>query len=99
MKLICLGMKLKISSDIYRLENQKAGDPGTYQKEVWSTLAGKTFEEISELAAQGKLSEEAQKYYEYLKKAKEEGADIEQIQLDYLQSQGACYRYNRSINY
>lgn len=64
----------------------KAGDPGTYQKEVWSTLAGKTFEEISELAAQGKLSEEAQKYYEYLKKAKEEGADIEQIQLDYLQS-------------
>lgn len=64
----------------------QAGDPGTYQKEVWSTLAGKTFEEISELAAQGKLSKEAQKYYEYLKKAKEEGADIEQIQLDYLQS-------------
>lgn len=66
--------------------NPKAGDPGTYQKEVWSSLAGKTYEEISELAAQGKLSEEAQKYYEYLKKAKEEGEDIERMQLEFIQS-------------
>jgi hypothetical protein len=44
--------------------------------ETWSSLAGKTWEEIELLAAQGLLSEEGMKFYEALRKSKEEGEDI-----------------------
>ena len=42
----------------------------------YDSLAGKSFEEIEKLAISGKLTEEATGYYEALKKAREEGADI-----------------------
>lgn len=42
----------------------------------YSTLAGKSWEDIELLAAQGKLTEEAQGYYEALKKAREEGEEL-----------------------
>lgn len=51
----------------------------------WASLAGKTWEEIEKLASQGKLSEEGMKFYEELKKAKEEGADLTKMQLEYLE--------------
>lgn len=49
----------------------------------WSSLSGMRWEDIELLAAQNKLSESAQKYYEALKKAKEEGEDL-QAQLENL---------------
>ena len=51
----------------------------------WDTLAGKTWEEIEELAAQGRLSEEGMKFYEALKAAKEEGDDLAARQEEYLE--------------
>lgn len=57
---------------------------GTVDK--WSSLAGKSYEEISKLAAEGKLSTEGEKYYEALKKAKEEGDDLAAKQEEYLES-------------
>ncbi|MDR0207346.1 MAG: hypothetical protein LBI45_08850 [Bacteroidales bacterium] len=51
----------------------------------WASLAGKTWEEIERLASQGKLSEEGQKYYEALKKAKEEGDDLAKRQEEFLE--------------
>ncbi len=53
--------------------------------EEWTSLAGKTWKEIEALAAQGKLSEDGMKFYEALKKAKEEGEDITKMQEDYLE--------------
>lgn len=44
----------------------------------YSTLAGKSWEDIELLAAQGKLTKEAQEYYEALKKAREEGEELEE---------------------
>ncbi|MCL1937588.1 MAG: tape measure protein [Candidatus Azobacteroides sp.] len=52
----------------------------------WASLAGKTWEDIEKLAAQGKLSEEGQKYYEALKKAKEEGDDLAKRQEEFLET-------------
>ena len=47
--------------------------------EKWyDELAGKSWEDIELLAAQGKLTDEAQEYYEALKAAKEEGVDLQQ---------------------
>ncbi|MGL5682634.1 MAG: hypothetical protein ACRDDZ_06190 [Marinifilaceae bacterium] len=54
--------------------------------EEWSSLSGKSFEEIELLASQGKLSEEGQKYFEALKKAREEGEDLAARQEEYLES-------------
>jgi len=54
-------------------------------------LAGKTYEEIGELAAKGKLSKEGQAYYEALKKAKEEGIDLAKSQEDYLEKVKELY--------
>lgn len=54
-------------------------------RDVYTSLAGKTYEEISQLAAQGKLSKEGQAYYEALKKAKAEGDDLAKRQEEYLQ--------------
>jgi tape measure domain-containing protein len=51
----------------------------------WASLAGKTWEDIEKLAAQGKLSEEGRKYYEALKKAKEEGYDLAARQEEYVE--------------
>lgn len=51
----------------------------------WEGLQGKSWEEIEVLAAAGKLSEEGMKYYEALKKAKEEGEDLAQRQEEYLE--------------
>lgn len=59
--------------------------------EEWSSLAGKTWEQIEALAYQGKLSEEGQKFYEALKKAKEEGASIEDMQEQYLEKMKEVY--------
>lgn len=44
----------------------------------YSTLAGQSWEDIELLAAQGKLTKEAQEYYEALKKAREEGEELEE---------------------
>ena len=54
--------------------------------EEWTSLAGKTWEEIEMFAAQGKLSEEGMKFYEALKAAKEEGDDLVARQAEYLES-------------
>lgn len=51
----------------------------------WEGLQGKSWEEIEVLAAAGKLSDEGMKYYEALKKAKEEGEDLAQRQEEYLE--------------
>jgi hypothetical protein len=61
--------------------------PGDWKVvETWGSLAGKTWEEIEMLAAQGKLSEETMKIYEALRKAKEEGWDLAASQEDYLKN-------------
>ena len=52
----------------------------------WGSLEGKSWEEIEQLAAAGKLSEEGMQYYEALKKAKEEGEDLAARQEEYLES-------------
>ena len=59
--------------------------------EDWVTLAGKTYQDIEKLAAEGKLSAEGQKYFEALKAAKAEGADLEKQQIDYLESLRETY--------
>jgi hypothetical protein len=51
----------------------------------WASLAGKSYEEIEALAERGKLSEEGEKFFQALKAAKEEGEDIEQRQIEYLE--------------
>jgi hypothetical protein len=51
----------------------------------WGSLAGKTFEEIEELAAQGKLSDSAKEVFEAFKAAKEEGEDLVVMQEEYLE--------------
>ena len=51
----------------------------------WASLAGKTWEEIELLAAQGLLSEEGMKFYEALKKAKDEGEDLAKRQEEFLE--------------
>lgn len=55
------------------------------EKQTEISLAGKTFEEIELLAAEGKLSEEGQKFYDALKKAKEEGANLADMELQMLE--------------
>lgn len=59
--------------------------------EEWRSLAGKSWEQIEALAAQGKLSEEGMKFYEALKKAKEEGSDLEKMQVEYLEKLREVY--------
>lgn len=59
--------------------------------EEWSSLANKSWEQIEELASQGKLSEEGERFYEALKKAKEEGKDLEQMQIEYLEKMREIY--------
>jgi len=54
--------------------------------DVSSSLAGKTYEEIETLAAEGKLSKEGNDYFEALKKAKEEGVDLVKQSAEYLES-------------
>lgn len=44
----------------------------------YSSLQGKSWDEIELLAAQGKLSDEAMEYYEAMKAAREEGEDLQQ---------------------
>ena len=51
----------------------------------WSSLLGKTFEEIELLAAQGLLSKEGMALYEALKKAKAEGEDLAKRQEELLE--------------
>lgn len=51
-----------------------------------SSLEGKSWEEIEKLAASGALSEEGMKYYEALKKAREEGEDLIAREQQYLES-------------
>lgn len=59
--------------------------------EEWSSLATKSWEQIEELASQGKLSEEGERFYEALKQAKEEGKDLEQMQIEYLEKMREIY--------
>lgn len=47
-------------------------------EKFYSELAGQSWEDIELLAAQGKLTDEAQEYYEALKAAKEEGVDLQE---------------------
>lgn len=55
-------------------------------KEDWSSLSGKSWDEIEKLASSGALSEEGMKYYEALKKAREEGEDLRAREQEYLES-------------
>jgi hypothetical protein len=57
----------------------------------WSSLVGRTFEEIELFAAQGLLSEEGMKLYEALKKAKEEGEDLAARQDEFLEKVRETY--------
>ena len=83
----------KVMKPFYKLEKGKEWEdinsvPAWLQPLVWdkwNSLAGKTFEEIELFAAQGRLSEEGMKYYEALKKAKEEGEDLAKRQEDFLE--------------
>ena len=50
--------------------------------EVWSPLAHKTWDQIEAFASQGKLSEEGMRLYEALKKAKEEGVELNKKTLE-----------------
>lgn len=52
----------------------------------WELLGDKSWEEIEHLAAAGKLSEEGQKYYEALKKAREEGKALADREVQYLEN-------------
>lgn len=51
----------------------------------WESLAGKTWEEIEKLAAQGKLSEEGVKYYNALKSARMEGDSLAKRQEEFIE--------------
>lgn len=94
----------KAQEDLWKQLTQQQYKSGEYFKktglfgwgkgkivEEWSSLAGKTWEDIEKLAAQGKLSEEGLKFYEALKKAKEEGVDLAQMQGDYLEKLNETY--------
>lgn len=50
--------------------------------DVYSSLAGKSYEDIEKLYTEGKLDEKVSKLFEQLKKLKEEGADINQMLAD-----------------
>ncbi|NLZ30955.1 MAG: hypothetical protein GX885_09490, partial [Methanomicrobiales archaeon] len=64
----------KLSGEQYKMtEHVKKGKI----REVWSPLARKTWEQIEHFASQGQLSEEGMRFYEALKKAKEEGAELD----------------------
>ena len=56
---------------------------GKYEGDV--SLAGKTYEDIALLSAKGLLSKDAEAYFQALEKAKAEGLDIQQMQLEYLE--------------
>lgn len=94
----------KAQADLWKQLTQQQYKSGEYFKrtgmfgwgkgkivEQWSSLAGKTWEDIEKLATQGKLSAEGMKFYEALKKAKEEGADLVQMQEDYLEKLKETY--------
>lgn len=59
--------------------------------EEWKEIGRLSFEQIEKLAFEGKLSETAQRYYEALKKARDEGEDLQQMQLEYLESLKETY--------
>lgn len=50
--------------------------------DVYSSLAGKSYEDIEKLYTEGKLDDKVAKLFEQLKKLKEEGADINQMLAD-----------------
>ena len=50
--------------------------------DIYSSLAGKSYEDIEKLYTEGKLDEKVSKLFEQLKKLKEEGADIDQMLAD-----------------
>lgn len=50
--------------------------------DIYSSLAGKSYEDIEKLYTEGKLDEKVSKLFEQLKKLKEEGADINQMLAD-----------------
>jgi tape measure domain-containing protein len=58
---------------------------------VMASLQGKSFEEIERLNAEGKLTEEAQKWYLELKKLVDEGVDIERLLAENLQARKALF--------
>lgn len=51
----------------------------------WEKLDGKSWKEIETLAAAGKLSEQAKEYYEILKKSREEGENLAEREVKYLE--------------
>lgn len=57
----------------------------------WEQIGKMSWEQIEELAASGKLSEEGKKYYEALKKAKEEGDELADRQEEYLKEMQEAY--------
>jgi len=60
----------------------------TYQEYgLNSNLAGKSYEELSKLASEGKLSKEGMAFYEAVKKAHDEGVDLIKLQEEFLESQ------------
>lgn len=59
--------------------------------EEWTSLAGKSWEQIEALATQGKLSEDGMRFYEALRKAKEEGQDLQKMQIEYLEKLRETY--------
>ena len=50
--------------------------------DIYSSLAGKSYEDIEKLYTEGKLDEKVSKLFEQLQKLKEEGADINQMLAD-----------------
>lgn len=50
--------------------------------DIYSSLAGKSYEDIEKLYTEGKLDDKVAKLFEQLKKLKEEGADINQMLAD-----------------
>lgn len=50
--------------------------------DIYSCLAGKSYEDIEKLYTEGKLDDKVAKLFEQLKKLKEEGADINQMLAD-----------------
>lgn len=61
------------------------------EKKEYSSLEGKSWEEIERLANNNKLSTEAMKYYEALKSAREEGEDLAKRQEEWLESAKEFY--------
>lgn len=82
----------KVSSLLSKLQREQYISSTTYRSGTWfrkakttqnmGSLSGKSFDDIEQLALQGKLTEGAKKLYDELVKLKAEGVDVEDALLD-----------------